>query len=1025
MKKNIVLFLVLTLLMSSFCVQSSAQDLVNVALFKEATASSFLSEKNGAGMANDGINDNESYTNWKSAADDELPWWQTDLGISYNVSKIEIESAVSASDEEKQNFRVVGANEKDFSDSFILVPEVTEPYAAVYEKEVEENLKARYIRVEKTQKGKFSIGEVRVLALRNETKSEKNEPLTFSSYYGTFSDIEGTRIEKDVYLLSSLGIMNGYSDGSFLPEKRITRAEFTAVAVRLLGYTYEDSSVTFGDVPKNHWAHSYIETAAKANLVNGVGNEMFSPDEFVTKSQVVKILVSLLGYGGAAELSGGFPMGYESIAADIGLYDGITFSSGEEIKRGEIAELCCNVLHLSKVSVSSVGKDVVGTIYKDNFLMTGNLHIKKETGIVNKAEGVSLTGSSPENNDGYIQIDAKIFETEIPNVKKYLGLKVDYYYNENTEKVVAVVVHRHNEILEIDAGDLTDIDENVLTYKDEEEKERKADISITADVLYNEVALRDYEEDELLPKSGSVKLIDNNGDGEFDVYFINETEQYIVNWVNINQKTIYLKNSKEVFDTDSAYVNIVRKSKTTFYEEQNISLSEIKEGNIITVTKSKNTTGKKRIKIVVCDDIVEGRLTEENSRYIAINGEKYEFSNLYNSYKASVGASGIFCLDSDGKVAAFDVEKNVVSRYGYLININKQSGVDETVEMKMFTSAGNIEILKAAENDKFTVDTKTFENYEMLEKYLKQSGKNGGFYQAVKYTQNSKGEVKDIDTVQAGGDLTRDYDSQTRYYKSTSVIGMQFAIDNDTVMFKLPDDAGNEDEYEIITSASLGHNQQYTMEAYDCGEEKVAGLLLFTGSLSGSGGSASMLFVVDEILYGLNEEGEKCVELIGLYGGAEVRLTEKTSGIIKASDLSRGDVLTLELASNGEIKGYSKQFYYGDKPDDAPETAISENSPQYGDPYSFTYYAYGKVKSKKDGIISIEFANAETMTYKNMTVYADSSDLNVYYIDKKADKVGLANSSYIKDAKTVGDAQASYALIRVGSGDVKELIIFG
>ena len=91
-KKNIILFLVFALLLSTFSLNSSAQELVNVALFKEVSVSSFLSESNSGAMANDGINDNESYTNWKSAPEDELPWWQTDLGISYNISKIEIES---------------------------------------------------------------------------------------------------------------------------------------------------------------------------------------------------------------------------------------------------------------------------------------------------------------------------------------------------------------------------------------------------------------------------------------------------------------------------------------------------------------------------------------------------------------------------------------------------------------------------------------------------------------------------------------------------------------------------------------------------------------------------------------------------------------------------------------------------------------------------------------------------------------------------------------------------------------------
>ena len=92
MKKKITAFFAaVCVLLPSVPVYAAQDAYINAALNQQAKASSFQ-EGFDAGLANDGINDNSDYTYWKSAEDDYLPWWQTDLGVAQIISGVEIEA---------------------------------------------------------------------------------------------------------------------------------------------------------------------------------------------------------------------------------------------------------------------------------------------------------------------------------------------------------------------------------------------------------------------------------------------------------------------------------------------------------------------------------------------------------------------------------------------------------------------------------------------------------------------------------------------------------------------------------------------------------------------------------------------------------------------------------------------------------------------------------------------------------------------------------------------------------------------
>jgi hypothetical protein len=104
------------------------------------------------------------------------------------------------------------------------------------------------------------------------------------------NDIEGHWAAAEINQMYSSGIIGGYPDGSFKPNNQITRAEFVAILVKAFQLETESSKV-FNDTVQ-HWAKDYIAAAAGKNVVNGYSDELFGPDDFITREQMAVMVVN-------------------------------------------------------------------------------------------------------------------------------------------------------------------------------------------------------------------------------------------------------------------------------------------------------------------------------------------------------------------------------------------------------------------------------------------------------------------------------------------------------------------------------------------------------------------------------------------------------------------------------------------------------------------------------------------------------------------------------------------------------------
>jgi len=117
--------------------------------------------------------------------------------------------------------------------------------------------------------------------------------------------IESWAIEP-ISLNVTLGLVSGYPNNEFKPEKGITRAELVTLLVRSLGIGQEildakNAYEAFRDVPKNHWAAKYIVYGSEMKLVSGYADETFKPNKVLNRAEGVTIMAR---YAGLTEEAG-------------------------------------------------------------------------------------------------------------------------------------------------------------------------------------------------------------------------------------------------------------------------------------------------------------------------------------------------------------------------------------------------------------------------------------------------------------------------------------------------------------------------------------------------------------------------------------------------------------------------------------------------------------------------------------------------------------------------------------------------
>ncbi|MCX5976332.1 MAG: ABC transporter substrate-binding protein [Coprothermobacterota bacterium] len=112
-----------------------------------------------------------------------------------------------------------------------------------------------------------------------------------------FNDVFGHWAQADIMTLVDKGIISGYPDGTFQPDKSVTRAEFIKIlaAALQLPQAAPAGVSPFSDVAMTDWFFEPVMEGVQNNLIGGFPDGTFLPNDPITREQVAKILVRAKG----------------------------------------------------------------------------------------------------------------------------------------------------------------------------------------------------------------------------------------------------------------------------------------------------------------------------------------------------------------------------------------------------------------------------------------------------------------------------------------------------------------------------------------------------------------------------------------------------------------------------------------------------------------------------------------------------------------------------------------------------------
>jgi hypothetical protein len=133
----------------------------------------------------------------------------------------------------------------------------------------------------------------------------------------------------EIYSCSQAGIVSGYPDGAYRPDRPVTRDQMAVYIARALAGGDEHvpdftGSPSFRDVTRWHWASDYVEYALSQNVVEGYEDGLYHPEYEVTRDQmavyVARALVAPEGEAGLADYIPADPRNFPDVASDFWAY---------------------------------------------------------------------------------------------------------------------------------------------------------------------------------------------------------------------------------------------------------------------------------------------------------------------------------------------------------------------------------------------------------------------------------------------------------------------------------------------------------------------------------------------------------------------------------------------------------------------------------------------------------------------------------------------------------------------------------
>ncbi len=498
--------------------------------------------------------------------------------------------------------------------------------------------------------------------------------------------------------LRGFGIIADYYETNVNVNEYITRADFSDALAKLMNLTLKDRTDTyFYDVSPSHFANPAISALTEMNLVNGVGDNCFEPDELIETAAACKVLLSVLGYDERAKYEGGYPTGYLKVAKRLELIE--NDYTDEYLKRGDMFILLLNAIK-TPMFIPVSFSDTKGNLYQideDETILSQYYDAFYAEGVVEGANMMSVNGTDL-GEETYVEISGVVYNSEI-DLSGMIGEKVNFIAREADGAEDATVFWAESagisNVSYISAKQFAGFDSAnyELSYYTEDGKKETKKLSRDLSLVYNG-GLIERNLSAILDTPCDLKIVENN---KSCVVIAKKKASFVVNSVDVSGEVIanYIAGGNAIdLNTENREYVVIKDAAG-----KKISISDLAIGDVLMVYESQYelpATYGDYLEIVVGKTVVTGNIdkirdtelgevvTIGELEYRNISGQELTLGKKTTAYIDGEGDLVYATLVSEKDFAAFVVavgyEKGAFENKTFL-RLFKQDGTFATYEV--------------------------------------------------------------------------------------------------------------------------------------------------------------------------------------------------------------------------------------------------------------------------------------------------------------------------------------------------------
>ena len=753
-----------------------------------------------------------------------------------------------------------------------------------------------------------------------------------------FTDQADIKVDSEVVdTLVSLGIVEGFEDGSFQPNATVTRAQMAKMIYVLRtgksdASAYNDDKTSFTDIG-SHWARGYIKYCQSLGIIAGKSNTIFAPNATVTAQEAAKMLLVTLGYNAekAGLVGANWASKTNALADENGLLEDVNTSFTSACPRQYAAQLIYNAIDTPTV----VWRDdaYTNTNYKDEDNQTIGekyMGLESATGMLVAAGKIGLDGNKYDedqivlNNVNKDDVkDGTILDDVTGDYSALLGQHVKVLHkvtktgvNNSKDKVYGVYATEKNGVLytgiskDLDTvsgekkievnGKKYDVDTTLTVYtlnQDKNGKLSKTDAFIKATVDGADATKIATEVKAIKEDAFAISVISNDDDSKIDTIVKTPLLFSKITATTSSAVTYKVCNNKGGTISDGAKLN--------FEDDTPEMYDGFKKDDYVFVGTNPHTGNTTFVKA----EKISGKVTASKKNEVKVDGSWYKLTATDKKDKV---------LDTNK-----NVELYVYGNYAYYVDgsvsgnldtllvksaDDTYSKLDDGVSTKVIFADGTEKVINVQKVNSYNTTSNKWESFsgsstmasKIVESALYVYDEDDGDYTLTQITNAGKADTDYEDfTVAETGVNYKD--------KANTLAGD--SVNDDAVIF-LQYTSANDTKYKVITGKDLANYDDMTTDdsTHSVALSDDDGVAYAYMNLGGSNTTSNdtLYGVVTGVTKQRNADNKEVVylEMVtadGEKSGENAVETDKTN----VADFNKGDVVKFDgsytMAKNVEV----------------------------------------------------------------------------------------------------------------------------